>query len=142
MAERAARAKKNGVDRFQAAFQSIDEEVQRLQKRFRSRRRTLEKRTQKQFDRLFGELRKIPVVKRADSLRADAAKQLGNGIGSVLGVFRIASKTDIDRIDRRLSQLNRKLREFEKLRGSARSGAGAGARASGQAGGQFTTSSL
>ena len=132
MAERATRAKKNGVDRFQAAFQSIDEEVQRLQKQFRSRRKTLEKRTQKQLDRFFGELRKNSLVKRADALRADAAKRIENGVGSVLGIFQIASKSDLDRIERRLSQLNRKLREIEKTRGSAASGARASARTSAQ----------
>ena len=132
MAERATRAKKNGVDRFQAAFQSIDEEVQRLQKQFRSRRKTLEKRTQKQLDRFFGELRKNSLVKRADALRADAAKRIENGVGSVLGILQIASKSDVDRVDRRLSQLNRKLREIEKTRGSASSGARASARTSAQ----------
>ena len=132
MAERATRAKKNGVDRFQAAFQSIDEEVQRLQKQFRSRRKTLEKRTQKQLDRFFGELRQNSLVKRADALRADAAKRIENGVGSVLGIFQIASKSDLDRIERRLSQLNRKLREIEKARGSAASGARASARTSAQ----------
>ena len=132
MAERTTRAKKNGVDRFQAAFQTIDEEVQRLQKQFQSRRKTLEKRTQKQLDRFFGDFRKNSLVKRADALRTDAAKRIENGVGSVLGIFQIASKSDVNRIDRRLSQLNRKLREIEKTRGSASSGARASARTSAQ----------
>ncbi len=117
MAEQATLVK-NGVDRFQSAFRSIDQEVQRLQKQLRTRRRSIEKRTQKQVDRVLGEIRKNSFAKRARALRVDAVRQIENSVGNVLGVLSIASKNDIHRIDRKLTQLNRKLRDIEKTKGS------------------------
>ncbi len=117
MAEQATLVK-NGVDRFQSAFRSIDQEVQRLQKQLRTRRRSIEKRTQKQVDRVLGEIRKNSFAKRARALRVDAVRQIENSVGNVLGVLSIASKNDIQRIDRKLTQLNRKLRDIEKTKGS------------------------
>jgi hypothetical protein len=116
-----------GVDRVNATFRSIDEEFERVQKRLQARRksiekqlassrRDLEKRTRKQVKKLRGEMRKNPLVKRAQTLREDAAKQFESSVESVLGAFQIASKSDLTRIDRRLSSLNRKLKELESER--------------------------
>ncbi len=118
-----------GVDRVNGAFRTLDEEFDRIQKRIQSRRKSiekqlttgrrgLEKRTRKQVRRLRTELRKNPVLKRAESLRADAAKQIESGVESVLSAFQIASKSDLTRIDRKISQLTRKLKELDSARRS------------------------
>ncbi len=123
-----------GVDRVNEAFRTLDGEFDRIQKRIQSRRksiekqlttgrRDLEKRTRKQVKRLRTELRKNPVLKRAESMRADATKQIESGVESVLSAFQIASKSDLTRIDRKISQLTRKLKEMDSARrsnGSAR----------------------
>ena len=118
---------REGMDRFNAAFERIDDEVQRVGRQVRKRRKdlekqltgsrkTLEKRTRKQVDRIRGELRRNPVLKRIDQLRADAEKAIESGVDGFLGVLQIASKNDLSRIDRRISQLNRKLKDLERLR--------------------------
>lgn len=116
-----------GVDRFNAAFERIDDERLRLQKQLRSQRksfekqitsgrRDIEKRTRKQVKRLRTELRRYPVVKRAERIQADAIRQIEEGVDRFLGLFQIASKTDLDRIDRKLDRISRKLKDIEQPR--------------------------
>jgi hypothetical protein len=114
----------DGIDRFQSAIKSVDKEVQRLQKEWSSRRRsfekqvaqrrrTLEKRTQQQVDRLLAELRKNALVKRAEALQKDAQSRIETGVDTVLGVLQIASKSDVERIDKKLEKITKKLRDLE-----------------------------
>ena len=120
-----------GVDRMEDAYRSIDKTVQRLQKDLRARRKSIEKQVssgRKSFERQIKarrstiekntrkqvrELRKNPLVKRAISLRDGTTKQIEDGVDSVLGFFSIATKSDVNRIDRKLGQINRKLKGLE-----------------------------
>jgi ribosomal protein L16 Arg81 hydroxylase len=115
------------VDRVREAFGSIEDEAQRVQKRvqkeLKTRRRDLEKQlnsNRKDFEKrtrkVRTEIRKNATFKRLESLRKDVTKQLEGGVENVLGSFSIASKTDVQRIDRKLSQLNKKLKEMERTR--------------------------
>jgi len=120
-----------GAERVGDAYRSFDEGFQRLQKDLRNRRKTferqiktsrkdIEKRTRKQVN----ELRKNPVVKRAISVRDDASKRFESQIGDVLGFLNIATRTDIERIERKLGQITRKLKQTgrtKKANGSATS---------------------
>jgi len=119
----------DGVDRFNAAFESLGDEVERLQREFQSRRKSFEKQltdgrkkfekqTRKQVTRIESEFRKNPLVKRAEELRSDVAKQIEDGAGRLLGALQIASKNDLQRVDRKLNQLTRKLKEIERARKS------------------------
>jgi hypothetical protein len=125
-----------GVDRVREAVSSIESDFQRVQQRVekqlsarrkaiekqvKARRKNIEKKTQKQVQRLRSELKKNPYVKRAQGVVEDATKQWENGVDSVLGVLQVASRRDVSRIDRKLNQINRKLRDLEK----AKSGNGA-----------------
>lgn len=119
-----------GVSRVRSVVRSFDREVKRLQKQLDSRRKTfgkrlassrrsLEHRTQKQIDRVVGEFKRLPLIQRAESLREDAARQIESGVETVLGVLQIASKGELERVDRKLSQISRKLRDLEKAGGTA-----------------------
>ncbi len=66
--------------RINEAVQFIDDEFQRVQKElntrrkslekeFASKRKTVEKRTRKELKRIQSELKKNPIVKRADAVR-------------------------------------------------------------------------
>ncbi len=124
-----------GVDRFNAAFERIDEERLRLQKQVQARRksfekqitsgrRDFEKRTRKQVKRLRTELRRYTVVKRAERLQADARRRIEERVDGFLGLLSIASRSDLERIDRKLDRISRKLKEIEQPRrgnGAARS---------------------
>jgi hypothetical protein len=106
-------------------FRSIDGELRRVQKQLATRRRTFEKQlasgrrdierqTRKQVKRLQTELRKSPLVKRAQTLRSEATQQIDNVVDRVLATLQIASKADLDRIDRKLTLLARKLKELDR----------------------------
>ena len=80
-----------------------------IEKEVSSRRKQIEKRTRKQI----GELKRGPIVKQARELSSEATGRLEEGVGTVLGFFGIASKTDVTRLDRKLNQINKKLRDLE-----------------------------
>jgi len=116
-----------GVDRINEALRSIDGEFQRVQQDFGDRRRSFEKQftksrksigkqSRKEVHRLRSRVRKSPLVKRAESIREDVNKQLESGMDNILGLFQIASKSDLGRIDRRLTALVRRVKEIENVR--------------------------
>ncbi len=122
----------DSVDRAQDAVRSIDTEVQKIQKQLQGRRKKIEKELgqrrrsiekqlgaqrktlEKRTDQLVKEFRKQPLVKRAESWVDEATKQLETGLESVLGTLQIASRRDLQKIDRKLTQINRKLKDIEK----------------------------
>jgi hypothetical protein len=115
------------VDQFNAAFDSVSDEVQRVQKQLRTRRKTferqlsdrrkkLEKSTRKQVNKIESDFKKSDVGKRARSLRADAEKRFERGIEGVLGVLQIASKGDVQKLDRKIGQISRKLKDIERAK--------------------------
>ncbi len=117
----------DGLDRFNSAFDSLGGEVQRFQKQVRARRKSFEKQfvdqrktfetqTRKRVDQIESELRKSGVLKRAQDLRDDAAKQLENGLSRVLRALPIATKTDVRRIERKLGTISRKVKALERTR--------------------------
>ena len=112
------------VDRVTSVFRSLDGELRRVQKQLQTRRRSfekqlasgrrdIEKQTRKQLKRLQGELRKNPLIRRAQTLRGEATSQIDSAVERVLGALQIATKNDLDRIDRKLSVLTRKLKELD-----------------------------
>lgn len=124
MAEQAS-LMQEGVDRFREAFESLDlDRVQRrlsqrrkrIEKQLASGRRSWERRTRKQVKRVQSELRKNPLVKRVQSLQKDAARQFESAVDGILSNLRIASRRDVDRLDRKLGQISRKLKDLERTR--------------------------
>ena len=121
-----------GVDRFRDAVGSLEDEFQRVQKQVRARRKKLEKSLEsrrkdieKRTRKLRRDIERSEPVKRLEALRRDAGKQLEQGVVDVLGALQIASKHDVQRIDRKISQLNKKLKEMERAkRSTAKSPAG------------------
>jgi len=114
-----------GVERVRTVVHDANRRIQRLQKQIDVRRKTVEKelstrrrrleqRTQKEVARLVARAQKLPLLKRASALREEASRQIESGVETVLGVFQIASRGELERIDRKLSQISRKLRELEK----------------------------
>jgi alanyl-tRNA synthetase len=124
MAEQASIVQES-VDRVRAAFGSLEDEFERVQRRVRARRRDLErtlrsgrKDLEKRTRKLRSEVLGSPALKRLETLRKDLQRQVEGGVDNVLRVLQIASKSDVERIDRKLSQLTRKLREIEEARES------------------------
>lgn len=126
-----------GIDRVSEAYRTLDGRVQKLQKELNSRRRSFEhqveagrknlrkqvasgrKSFEKRTRQQFAELRRVSLVRRALALPNDANQRIEASVGQLLGLFRIASKSELSRIDRKLDQINRKLREIEKERSAS-----------------------
>ena len=53
-------------------------------------------------------------MKRAEELRKDAETRIEGQLENLFGLLRIASATEVSRLERKVDQLNRKLRELEK----------------------------
>jgi len=116
-----------GIERFRGAYGALGGEVERVQRGLRARRLQVEKQVGKRLDagrkdferRAKGirtELRKSATVKWLEGLGRDAAAQLEDGVERLLGTLQIASKSDLQRIDRRLKKLGRQLKELETAR--------------------------
>ena len=130
-----------GRERFEGALKDMGRDWKRLQKRADQGRKQIEQRAQRQVKRIQSELRKSPLVKRAEeqrkllerrarklsnelrnssavkraeSLRKDAETRIESRLESLFGLLRIASISEISRLERKVDQLNRKLRELEK----------------------------
>lgn len=130
-----------GRERFEGALKDMERDWKRLQKRADQGRKQFEQRAQRQVKRIQSELRKSPLVKRAEqqrkllerrarklsnellnssavkraeSLRKNAETRIEGRLESLFGVLRIASTSEISRLERKVDQLNRKLRELEK----------------------------
>jgi len=121
-----------GIERIQNAVDSVEEEFQKLQRNVQKRREGFEKEARKQFKRadkrariqvkrVQTELLKNPVVKRAEDLRKDINKQVENRMDSFFGLLPYATRQDVKRLERKVSQLTRKLNQLEKTSKSAAS---------------------
>ncbi len=120
----------DGFDRVQAAFKSVEDEVQKVQKRFESRSEKFSTDANKRIKGFQKELRKYPAVKQAESFQKDLSeqfqarskrveKQIGNSIESVLGTLQIASRGEINKLDKKLNRINRRLKTLDKAIDSA-----------------------
>ena len=103
-----------GMDRIENAFKSIEKDLKRLQKRADRRRRQFERQAEKRVKQLQSDIRTNRVVTRAEDLRSEAVKAIEDQVDSVLANLRIASQADFSKLERKVSQLNRKVRELEK----------------------------
>jgi len=113
----------DSVDRVREAVSSLESDFEKVQKRaekkFRAQRKSLEKRTEKQVKRLRTEIKKNPYIKRARNVVDDATKQFEKNVDSLLEVLNVASQRDLRRVDRKLNQISKKLRELEKSNGES-----------------------
>ena len=103
-----------GIDRVQSVWNSAEDEFDRLQKNLQKRRRQWEKETEKQVKKL----RKTPLMKRAASIFEDAQRQVDRNVETFVGYFPVASSSEIKRLERRISQLTKKVNALEKANGA------------------------
>jgi len=137
----------DGVERVRDAYGSLGDQLQNVQRELRARRKKLEKRLEtgrkdiekrfasqrkelgkrfetqrKQFEKrtqkLRTELEKNPALKRLETIRKDATKQFEQRIAGVLNRLQIASTSDLERIDRKISQINKQMKEMGRRKRS------------------------
>jgi len=80
----------------------------------------------KRAEKLQDDIRNTEVVKRAEKFTSELTEQIEKGVESgldtVLGMLHIASRSDLDRLDKKLSQMNRKLAKLTKAAEDAPTG--------------------
>ena len=104
-----------GIDRVQDAWSSVEDEFEKRRKSFEKRRKNFEKETEKRVKKF----EKTRLGKRVVSFREDAQKQIESNVESFLALFPVASRADVKRLERKVTQLTRKVTALEKT-GAAR----------------------
>jgi hypothetical protein len=99
---------------FRKLQRSVESRRKRLEKELTSRRKAFERRAQKELTRFQKELSRQPLMKRANTLRSEAQNRFDEGVATVLDALPIATKREVERIERKLRSIDRKLRELEK----------------------------
>ena len=75
---------------------------------------TINERVMRQAQRLRSELRKLPLVKQAEELGERAVRGVAQQVANRLDQLPIATKRRVERAERRLTELTRKVRKLEK----------------------------
>ncbi len=101
-------------DRFNDALRSIDDQVQDWREQFETRRKDFEKDLRKRADRVRDNLEKSDTYRRADRVRKDVGQQVDKARGDLYDVFGIASKSEVEKLNKKLATISRKLNELAK----------------------------
>jgi len=126
---------------YNNAYHNVETEIQKLQKQIEGQRKDLTKRTERQLKRIRKELRGNktirPYVDRVESLRSDVSKELESrgkalekrskafekriesGFENLLGSLNLASRSEVDRLDKKLKRVTKKLNALDKSMGGA-----------------------
>jgi len=103
-----------GFDRFNDALRSLDDQIQDLREQFDDRRKGIEKEVRQRADDVQSQLKKNPLYKRAERARKDWEEQIDKARSSVYDVFGLATKSDIDKLNKKLNTISRKLTDLAK----------------------------
>lgn len=102
--------------RLRSGRRDFEKNTKKLQKRVETRRKNFEKETEQRVKSWQKELRRYAIVRRVEEITDDATKRIENGVDALLGNLQIASRNDVQKIDRKLNQINRKLKSLEQER--------------------------
>ena len=104
----------NGFDRFNEALRGLDDQLQDMRDRFDERRQDVEKRLKGFRKDVETQLRKSDLYRRVEQVRKDVEEQVETRREQVYDVFGIASKAEVDRLNRKLNAISKKLNELAK----------------------------
>ncbi len=104
----------SGFDRFNETLRNLDHQLQDLRGRFDTRRKRFESKVRKQADRVQTDLRKSTVYKRAEQARKDIEGTLERTRSTIFEAVGLATKADVEKLNRKLNVVARKLSELTK----------------------------
>ena len=107
-------SRSNGFDRFNDALRGLDDQVQELRDRFDDQRRKVEDEFRKRSGGLQTRLRKSPLYRRAKQIREEVEEQVERSRSQVYSLIGLVSRSELEKIDRKLNTLSRKLNELVK----------------------------
>ncbi|MCP4003420.1 MAG: hypothetical protein GY725_04415, partial [bacterium] len=109
----------NGFDRFNDALKSLDEQLTEMRENFDDGRKKFETQINKQRNRVETRIKKTDLYKRTNKLRKDIEGQVESARAQVYDAFGIASKTEIEKLHRKLNTISRKLNEISREQAQA-----------------------
>jgi len=109
-----AEAQSTGVDRFNEALRNLDDQLQDLRERFDDRRKNVGKEFRERTDRWTEDVRGTRVFQRAEQAYKDVEGSVDKARQQVLDVFGLATKSDLDKLARKVNTLNKKVNELLK----------------------------
>ena len=121
-----AQTRSSGFDRFNDALKSLDEQLQDVRERFDHQRRRVEREVRKRAEELQTRIQETDLYKRAEGARKDLEGRVDAGRSQIYDVFGIASKHEIEKLNKRMNKISKQLTELSEGRPSSRVGAEAG----------------
>ena len=104
-----------GIERISVELEKWNDKLQSRSQKFR---KESQKRIEKGVKQVQDELRKVPGVKRAEELRSEiearVEKNIDAGVDRVYAKLRLARLDEVKKLERKIAQLNKKLRDLEK----------------------------
>ena len=101
-------------DRFNDALRTLDDQIQDLRGQFDDRRKDLEKDLRSRAKDIQAQVSKSDLYKRATRVRDDWEDQADQVRGRFYRVFGLATKSDIEKLNKKLNSISRKLSDIAK----------------------------
>ena len=114
-----AQTRSSGFDRFNDALKSLDEQLQDLRERFEDQRKKLEKEVRKRAEKLTTRLQETDLYKRAETVTKDFSERVETGRSQIYDVFGIASKHEIEKLNKRLNKISKQLTALSEGRNAS-----------------------
>jgi flagellar biosynthesis chaperone FliJ len=102
------------LDRFNDALRNIDERLQELRENLEDRRKRFEGEIRDRAEKIETELRKNSLYRRVDQARKDLEEQATRARSQVYQAFGLATKSEVDKLHRKLNAVSRKVNELAK----------------------------
>jgi hypothetical protein len=100
-----------GIERISQELEKWNDDLQTRSAKFRKESR---KRIDKSVKQVQTELRKLPALKRAEEFRSGIEKRVDQGVDRVYTSLKLARLDEVKKLERKIAQLNKKLRDLEK----------------------------
>ena len=104
-----------GIERISQELEKWNDDLQTRSANFRKQS---QERIDKSVAQIQEELRKLPGAKRVEKIRSDLGKRVEKrveeGVDRVYTSLKIARLDEVKKLERKIAQLNKKLRDLEK----------------------------
>ena len=114
-----AQTRSSGFDRFNDALKSLDEQLQDLRERFDHQRRKVERDVRKPAENPHPRVQESDLYKRAEGARKDLESRVESSRSQIYDVFGIASKHEIEKLNKRLNKISKQLTELSEGRSAS-----------------------
>ena len=104
----------SNFDRLNDALRGLDQQIQDLRERFDGQRRRVEDEFEKRRKQFEADFRQSPLFRQASRVRKELDQQVEQARDQVFETFGIATKHDLDKLNRKVNLLSRKLGELSR----------------------------